>query len=121
MAPVTLPASEHESRIAEAPSDTACAMRCACTWPSSVGGVSHAISTGRPCFCDSSLAAASAPVRAARNTGLVELFAIIANLKPRAAGAALAAAALDPGAGACAGEHATPAASAGTATTAKSL
>ena len=29
-------------------------------------------------FCESSFAAASAPVRAARNTGLFELFAIIA-------------------------------------------
>src|SRR3954462_9284269 len=40
-----------------------------------------------PCFCDSSFAAASAPVRADRNTGLVELFAIIAIFNPRPAGA----------------------------------
>ena len=36
--------------------------------------------SGTPCFCDSSLAAASAPVRAERKTGLVELLAIIAIL-----------------------------------------
>ena len=60
-------------------------MRWAWTWPSSVGGVSHAISIGTPFFCDNSLAAASAPVRADRNTGLVELFAIIAILSPVAA------------------------------------
>src|SRR5262245_66630702 len=107
MAPVTLPASEHESRIAEAPSDTACAMRCACTWPSSVGGVSQAISTLMPCFCDSSLAATSAPVRAARNTGLVELLAIMPILKVLApAGDAAAAPGLGLAAGACAREHA---------------
>src|SRR5688572_4601661 len=82
MAPVTLPASEHEIRAAVAPSFTACASRCACTWPSSAGGVSQAISIGTLCFCDSSFAAASAPVRADRNTGLVELLAIIAILMP---------------------------------------
>jgi hypothetical protein len=80
MAPLTLPASEQEINTAVAPSFTACAMRCACTWPSSDGGVSHTISTGTPCFCDMSFAAASAPVRAERNTGFVELFAIIAIL-----------------------------------------
>src|SRR2546428_8402229 len=78
MAPVTLPASEHDRTIASAPSLTACAMRCACTWPSSCGGVSHATSTGTPCFADRSLAAASAPERAERKTGLVELFAMSA-------------------------------------------
>src|SRR5688572_27833055 len=57
-------------------------MRCAWTWPSSAGGVSHTISIGMPCFCDSSFAAASAPVRADRNTGLVELLAIIAIFSP---------------------------------------
>ena len=82
MAPVTLPASEHEIRMALAPSFTAWAMRCACTWPSSLGGVSQSISTGTPVFAVRSFAAASAPVRADRKTGLVELFAIIAILKP---------------------------------------
>src|SRR3954465_1901961 len=67
-------------RMALAPSLTACAIRCACTWPSSAGGVIHTISIEMLFFCDSSLAAASAPVRAERNTGLVELFAIIAIL-----------------------------------------
>ena len=75
-------------RIAFAPSLTACAMRCAWTWPSSAGGVSQTISIGMPCFCDSSFAAASAPVRADRNTGLVELFAIIAILSGWRAGGA---------------------------------
>src|SRR5207237_4584482 len=42
------------------------------------GGVSQAISTDAPVCCVSSLAAASAPVRAERNTGLVELLAITA-------------------------------------------
>ena len=69
--------------MAFAPSLTACAMRCACTCPSSLGGVSQAISTGTSCFAVSSLAAASAPVRAERNTGLVELLAIIAIFSPR--------------------------------------
>src|SRR5688572_6866304 len=82
MAPVTLPASEQEISAAVAPSLTACARRCACTWPSSAGGVSQTISTGTLCFCDSSFAAASAPVRADRNTGLVELLAIIAIFSP---------------------------------------
>src|SRR5688572_30116164 len=81
MAPVTLPASEQDTRIADAPSLTACAMRCAWICPSSVGGVSQAISTLIPCFADISFAAASAPVRAERKTGFVELFAIIAILK----------------------------------------
>src|SRR6185503_21209169 len=82
MAPVTLPASEQETRTALAPSLTACAMRCACTWPSSPGGVSHTISTGTPVDAVSSFAAASAPVRADRKTGLAELFAIIAIFSP---------------------------------------
>src|SRR5688572_18928964 len=82
MAPVTLPPSEHEISAAVAPSLTACASRCACTWPSSAGGVSHTTSIGTLCFCDSSFAAASAPVRADRNTGLVELLAIIAIFSP---------------------------------------
>jgi hypothetical protein len=51
-------------RTAVAPSLTACAIRCAWTWPSSVGGVSHTISIGTLYFCVSSRAAASAPVRA---------------------------------------------------------
>src|SRR6185436_16348924 len=78
IAPVTLPASEHDTRIALAPSLTAWAMRCAWIWPSSWGGVSQAISIGTPILIDSSLAVASAPVSAERNTGLVELLAIIA-------------------------------------------
>src|SRR5262245_3224414 len=53
-------------------------MRCACTCPSSCGGVSQTTLTLMLFFADSSLAAASAPVRAARNTGLVELFAMTA-------------------------------------------
>ena len=72
-----------------APSLTAWAMRCAWTWPSSDGGVSQTISIGTLCFCDSSFAAASAPVRADRKTGLVELLAIMAIFSPRCpAGAA---------------------------------
>ena len=82
IAPVTLPASEQEIKMALAPSLTAWAMRCAWTWPSSAGGVSHTISIGTPCFCGELLAAASAPVRADRKTGLVELFAIIAIRNP---------------------------------------
>src|SRR6266542_760011 len=78
IAPVTLPASVQEIRIASAPSFTACSIRCACTWPSSCGGVSQATWMVMPSCRDSSLAAASAPVRAARNTGFVELFAISA-------------------------------------------
>src|SRR4029079_7709654 len=53
-------------------------MRCAWIWPSSWGGVSHMISIGTPVRSDRSLAAVSAPRRAERKTGLVELFAIIA-------------------------------------------
>ena len=83
MAPVTLPASEQEISTADAPSLTACAIRCAWTCPSSVGGVIHAISTGTPCSVDSSFAAASAPVRADKNTGFVELLAITAIFRPR--------------------------------------
>src|SRR5262245_18141725 len=88
-APVTLPASELESSTAEAPSFTAWAMRWAWIWPSSWGGVSQTTSTGTLCFSESSLAAASAPVRAERKTGFVELLAIIAILRPdeRVAGA----------------------------------
>src|SRR5262245_6996442 len=82
IAPVTLPASEQEMSAAVAPSLTAWASRCAWTWPSSAGGVSQTISIGTLCFAESSFAAASAPVRADRNTGLVELFAIIAILMP---------------------------------------
>src|SRR5689334_7295171 len=78
IAPVTLPASEHEIRIALAPSFTAWAMRWAWIWPSSWGGVSQITSIGTPVRSDRSLAAVSAPRRADRNTGLVELFAIIA-------------------------------------------
>src|SRR3954468_20976899 len=88
IAPVTFPASEHEISTAEAPSLTACAIRCAWTWPSSAGGVSHAISTGTLCFCVNSFAAASAPVRADRKTGLVEDLAIIAILRPPLLGGA---------------------------------
>ena len=66
--------------MADAPSLTAWAMRWAWIWPSSWGGVSQTISMAMPCFSDSSRAAASAPVRAERNTGLVELFAISAIL-----------------------------------------
>jgi hypothetical protein len=108
MAPSALPASEQETRIASAPSFTACAMRCACTWPSSVGGVSHAISMGTPCFAESSFAAASAPVRAERNTGFVELFAIIAILRPFFAAAGFAASAFAGSAGGalCGAPHA---------------
>src|SRR5689334_11714982 len=53
-------------------------MRCAWTWASSCGGVSQSISIFMWFFAPSSLAAASAPVRAARNTGLSELFAMTA-------------------------------------------
>src|SRR6266700_3501237 len=88
IAPVTLPASEHDTRIALAPSFTAWAMRWAWIWPSSCGGVSQAISTGTPILADSSLAVVSAPVRAERKTGLVELLAIIAIRIGRAAGVA---------------------------------
>src|SRR5689334_9724476 len=84
IAPVTFAASEQEMRTAFAPSLTACAIRCACTWPSSVGGVSQTISTGTLYFRVSSRAAASAPVRAERNTGFVELFAIMAIFSPAA-------------------------------------
>src|SRR5690242_21040387 len=65
-------------------------MRCACTCASSSGGVSQRTSILIWYFSPSSFAAASAPVRALRNTGLVELFAIIAMrkvLSPCAAGA----------------------------------
>ena len=48
MAPVTLPASEHEIRIALAPSLTAWVIRCAWICPSSCGGVSQMISMGAP-------------------------------------------------------------------------
>src|SRR5204863_5688188 len=54
--------------------------RWAWTWPSSWGGVSQATSISIPFLGPSSLAAASAPVRAARNTGLVELLAMSAIL-----------------------------------------
>ena len=64
--------------MAVAPSFTACAMRWAWIWPSSVGGVSHTISIGWPIFADKSRAAVSAPRRAERKIGLVELLAIIA-------------------------------------------
>ena len=80
MAPVTLPASEQAMRMAWAPSLTAWAIRWACTCPSSWGGVSQATSISRPCLADSSRAAASAPSRAARKTGLVELLAMSASL-----------------------------------------
>src|SRR3954451_20847495 len=78
IAPVTLPASEQEMRTAVAPSLTAWAMRCAWIWPSSWGGVNHMISIGTPVRPVRSFAAVSAPRRAERKTGLVELLAIIA-------------------------------------------
>src|SRR5262245_38541950 len=53
-------------------------MRCAWIWPSSWGGVSQISSIGTPVRPDRSFAAVSAPRRADRNTGFVELFAIIA-------------------------------------------
>ena len=53
-------------------------MRRACTAPSSCGGVNQMISMGAPIRFDRSFAAVSAPRRADRNTGFVELFAIIA-------------------------------------------
>ena len=81
MAPVTLPASEQERRTALAPSFTACAMRWAWICPSSWGGVSQAISMASLCSRESSRAAASAPVRAERKTGLVELLAIMRDLE----------------------------------------
>src|ERR1044071_6359807 len=81
MAPVTFPASEQEIRMASAPLLTACWMRCAWIWPSSSGGVSHSTSTWILSESESSLAAASAPVREARKTGLFELLAIIAILR----------------------------------------
>src|SRR5882724_8747478 len=90
MAPVTLPASEHETRMALAPSFTAWAMRWAWICPSSCGGVSQAISIGTPMLAESSLAVVSAPVRAERKIGLVELLAIIAMRMPRDAGGAAA-------------------------------
>src|SRR5262252_10194122 len=89
IAPVTLPASEQEISTAFAPSLTAWAMRWAWIWPSSWGGVSHMISIGTPVRSDRSFAAVSAPRRADRKTGLVELFAIIAmRIGLAAAGAA---------------------------------
>src|SRR5687768_15393767 len=100
MAPVTLPASDEERSTAEAPSFTACAMRWAWTCPSSCGGVSQAISIGILCVAESVFAAASAPVRADRKTGFVELLAIMAIL--RALGAAAVAPPLGFGAGASA-------------------
>src|SRR6516165_11049868 len=78
MAPTSLPASEQETRIALAPSLTAWAMRWAWICPSSWGGVSQITSMGTPVFVDRSLAAVSAPRRAERKTGFVELLAIIA-------------------------------------------
>src|SRR6202008_3216015 len=57
----------------------ACWMRGACTCPYSCGGVSQVTRTcGPPGRAEISRAAASAPVRAARNTGLFELLAITA-------------------------------------------
>src|ERR1041384_2356845 len=82
MTPVTLPAAEQEMRIALAPAFTACWIRSACPSPSSGGGVSQLTCTSTWYCAESSFAAASAPVRAERNTGLVELFAIIAILRP---------------------------------------
>src|SRR2546423_14046728 len=75
IAPVTLEASEQEMRMALSPWLTASAMAWACFWPSSWAGVRQSIAISRPSLVDSSLAAASAPVRAERKTGLVELFA----------------------------------------------
>src|SRR6476619_3493175 len=65
-------------------------MRCACTSPSSCGGVSQAISMFIFSFAERSFAAASAPVRAARKTGLLELLPIMAivNFLPAAPAAA---------------------------------
>ena len=86
MAPVTLPASEHDSRIA----------RCAL-----VDRLRDALRLDLPVLGRrrqpgdldrdavlraNSFAAASAPVRAERKTGLVELLAIIAILSPRLGG-----------------------------------
>ena len=48
IAGVAVRASEHDSSTASIPSFTACAMRRACTVPSSCGGVSHSISIGPP-------------------------------------------------------------------------
>ena len=63
-------------------------MRCACTWASSPAGVSQTISTGTPCFCVSSFAAASAPVRAERKTGLFDALGDDRDLEPGFGGAA---------------------------------
>src|SRR4029078_4169316 len=95
IAPVTLPASEQEISTALAPSLTAWAMRWAWIWPSSWGGVSQISSIGTPVRADRSFAAVSAPRRAERKTGLVELLAIIAmriGFPPRAGGGGGAAA-----------------------------
>src|ERR1017187_678335 len=81
IAPVIWPASLADTRMALSPSLTACAMRCACTVPSSSGGVSQSILMSIPTDLLNSVAAASAPVRADRKTGLVELLAIIAMRK----------------------------------------
>ena len=64
--------------MASAPSFTACWIRCAWTCASSCGGVSQSTSILMWFFSPSYLAAASAPVRAARKTGFVELFAMTA-------------------------------------------
>ncbi len=101
-APLTLLASLAERRIALAPEFTASEMRCACTAPSSLGGVSQSILTVIPCSFDSSAAAASAPCLPERKTGLVELLAIIAMVKvlpPAAVAAPLAASPPPPHAG----------------------
>ena len=85
IAGVTARASETDSMTPSIRSFTACAIRCACTCPSSCGGVSHSIRIGRPSDADSSRARFSAPMRAATNDGLLALFAIIAMRSGRSA------------------------------------
>src|SRR5512146_2388988 len=67
-------------------------MRCAWSVGSSSGGVNQSILTFTPVCLVNSAAAASAPCRPERKTGLVELFAIIAmvNVFPPPAAAVLA-------------------------------
>src|SRR6266542_2775352 len=78
MAPTSFPASLADSRIAFAPPFTASAMRCACMVASSFGGVIQSMRTFTLFRFDNSAAASSAPFRPERNTGLVELLAIMA-------------------------------------------
>ena len=90
IAGVTARASETDSMTPSIRSFTACAIRCACTCPSSCGGVSHSIRIGRRSDADSSRARFSAPMRAATNEGLLALFAIIAMRSGRSATAGAA-------------------------------